>query len=141
MLRDAVVSRIAGRVGNPTPRETSGENPSERNAEAEARSARCTVDIGLLIEDRFSDLDALDRRAGLANLPAGPTPVGEDASAIAAHLAGDRTQSRHAPRPPALESGRAERTGGTAPATLHQSETDRTAELVPGVAETNPRTR
>jgi transposase len=37
------------------------------------------------------------------------------------------------------QAGR-KRTGGTASATLHQSETDRTTELVRTVAETNPRT-
>jgi transposase len=71
---------------------------------------------------------------------AGPAPVGEDASAIAAHVAGDRTQSRLATRPRALERSGAERTGGTASATLHQSETDRATKLVRTVAETNPGT-
>ena len=84
------------------------------------------------------DLDTLDRIAGLANLAAGPAPVGEDASAIAAYLASDRTQSRLATRPRALERSRAKCTAGTASATLHRSETDSTTEVVRTVAETNP---
>jgi len=39
------------------------------------------IDIGTANRRPLSgDLDALDRAAGLANLAAGPTPVGEDAS-------------------------------------------------------------
>jgi hypothetical protein len=37
-----------------------------------------------------------DRAAGLADFAARPSSVGEDANAIATHLAGDRTQSRPA---------------------------------------------
>jgi len=136
-----VVPGTAGRVGNPKPGGTSGGDPGERNAEAEARSAGCTVDMGTANRRPLSgDLDALRGTARFANPAAGPAPVGEDTIAIAAHVAGDRTQSRPAPRPRALESSRAERTEGTASATLHQSETDRTTELVRTVAETNPGT-
>jgi hypothetical protein len=70
----------------------------------------------------------------------GPAPVAEDTIAIPAHVAGDRTQSPPAPRPRALESSRAQRTEGTAAAALHQSETDRTTDLVRTVAEANPGT-
>jgi len=70
------------------PGRTSGGDPSEGNAEAEARSAGCTVDMGTANRRPLSgDLDALNRRAGLANLAAGPAPVGEDAIAITAHVA------------------------------------------------------
>ena len=116
-------------------------HPGQRDSETETRSARCTVDIGTANRRPLSgDLDALDRAAGRANLAAGPTPVGEDASAIAAHPAGDRTQSCAAPRACPVECSGTGRIAGTGFATLHQSETDRTVELVRTVAETNPRT-
>ena len=132
---------LLGRAGNPMPGGTSGEDPSERNPEAEARSEGCRVDMGTAHGRPLSgDSDALDRTAGLANFAAGSAPVGEDASAIAAHLASDRTQSRLATRPRALECSGAKRTAGTASAALHRSETDRTTEVVRRVAETNPGT-
>src|SRR5437660_10131735 len=43
---NAVVLGTAGRAGNPMPGRTSGEDPSERNPEAEARSEGCRVDMG-----------------------------------------------------------------------------------------------
>ena len=110
-----------------------------RKQKHDRRDARLILE--LLVEGPLSgDLDAVDRAAGLANLAAGPTPVGEDASAIAAHPAGDRTQSRAAPRSCPMECSGTGRIAGTGFATLHQSETDRTVELVRTVAETNPRT-
>jgi len=57
----------------------------------------------LLMEDRFPEIWMPSPTAGLANFAAGSAPVGEDASAIAAHLASDRTTSRLATRPRALE--------------------------------------
>lgn len=44
------------------------------------------------------DLDALDRTARPANPAARPRSVGADAKSSAAHVAGDRTQSRAATR-------------------------------------------
>src|SRR5258708_3968967 len=123
--RNAVVLGTAGRAGNPMQGRTSGEDPSERNPEAEARSEGCRVDMGTAHGRPLSgDLDALDRTAGLANFAAGSAPVGEDASAIAAHLASDRTQSRLATRPRAVECSGAKSTATTASAGLHRPEPD-----------------
>ena len=97
--------------------------------------------LDLLMEDRFpDDLDALERAAGLTNLAAGPTSVGEDANASAAHIASDRAQSRTAARPRSVECSWAESTAGLVSAALHQSKAGRTAELVRAVAEADPGT-
>src|SRR6266481_7763533 len=86
-----------------------------------------------------SDL-AIDGAAGLANLAAGPTAVGEDASTLAAQLAGDGAQSRPASRSCPAECRGAECAPGVTSATLQQSETDGSAALVRTVTETNPGT-
>ncbi len=52
----AVVLGTAGRVGHRMPSGAPGQDPSERDAQAEARSAGCTVDIGTANEDRFPEI-------------------------------------------------------------------------------------
>ena len=133
-----MVSGLAGRVGHRVSGRTSSEDSSTRNPEAEARPARRRFVVNAAPRGSLPrDLDALDRTAGLANLAAGSAPVDEDANAIAAHLASDRTQSRLAARPGALECSGAKRTAGTASATLYRSETDSTTKVVGTAAETN----
>ena len=116
---------IECRVGHPAKiraAETRKQKHDRRDARLIAGSA---ADEGSLSRD----LDALDRATGLANLAARPTPVGEDASTIAAHIAGDRAQSRPATR--AVRSGlrRGRSAAGLTSATLHQSKTRRLLRL------------
>src|SRR4029077_9702818 len=77
----------------------------------------------LVRKDRFPDIWTLDRTTGPANLITRATPMGEDASAIAAHVTGNRPQSRTARRPRALDRGGAENAAGFGPAPLHRSKT------------------
>ena len=125
---------IECRVGHPA-KIRAAETRKQKHDRRDAR-----LDVGPAADggSLSGDLDAVDRAAGLANLAAGPTPVGEDANAIAAHVASDRTQSRPATRPCSVECSGAERTAGLASASLHQSETDGTAELVRAVAAADP---
>ena len=54
---DAVVLGAAGRAGNRMPGRTSGQDPSGRNPEAEARSTGCRVDTGNCSwKDRFPEI-------------------------------------------------------------------------------------
>ena len=73
-----MVFAIAGRARDRVPGRTSGEDSSQRDAEAEARSARCAVGAGAANGGSLPDhLDALDGAAGLANVAAGPSSVGK----------------------------------------------------------------
>jgi hypothetical protein len=63
-----------------------------------------------------------------------------DLLVIAAHLAGDRSQSRPASRPWAVKYGGAERTSELASATLHRSKTKRATRFVRAIAKADPRT-
>ena len=75
---------------------------------------RCGSDSGVAADEgSFSGyLDAIDRTTGPANLITGPTPMGEDANAIAAHLAGDRAQSCPARRQGAVDCSEAAKAAG-----------------------------
>jgi hypothetical protein len=139
---DAKISRTARRTRHRVPSGPSGQDPCGRNPEAETRSTGCSPAAGLAGDEGSlsGDLDAVDGATRLLNLTAGPTPVGEDTSTIAAHLAGDRAQSRPASRPCALECCGAESATGVTSATLQQSETDGTAALVRTVTDANPGT-
>ncbi len=79
---------------------SSRQDPCGRDPETETRSTGCPLVAGPAADEGSlsGNLDAIDGAAGLANLAAGPTPVGEDASTLAAHLAGDGAQSRPASR-------------------------------------------
>src|ERR1700687_2717468 len=70
---------------------SSRQDACGRDPETETRSTGCPLVAGPAADEGSlsGDLDAIDGAAGLANLAAGPTPVGEDASTLAAHLAGD----------------------------------------------------
>src|SRR6266436_10302685 len=96
----AVVPGTSGRAGRGMPGRSSRQDPCGRDRETETRSTGCPLVAGPAADEGSlsEDLDAIDGAAGLANLAAGPTPVGEDASTLAAQLAGDGAQSRPASR-------------------------------------------
>ena len=94
-----------------------------RKQKHDRRNARLVLDL-LVMEDRFPQIwmpstEQRDLRTLLRD-----RHQWVDANALAAHAAGDCTQSRPAPRPRTVECGGAERTAGLASATLHQSETN-----------------
>jgi hypothetical protein len=73
---------------------SSSEDPGGGEAEEkhDRRDARLILDL-LLMPDRFPEIvDAVDGAAGFADFAERSSPVGQDASAIAAHHAVDRTQ-------------------------------------------------
>jgi hypothetical protein len=110
---------IECRVGHPAKiraSETRKQKHDRRDAGSDPRLAR---DEGPFPRH----LDAIDRATGPANLIARPTPMGEGASAIAAHLTSNRPQSSSARRPCALDRGGAAGAAGVGPATLHRSKT------------------
>jgi len=91
-----------------------------RKQKHDRRDAGLILDL-LTMEDRFPAIWMPSTEQGLAKLAAGPSSVGEDTIASAAHLAGHRTQSRLAARARTLEPGGAEGTTSFASATLQQS--------------------
>src|SRR5215472_4322632 len=85
------------------------------------------------------DLDAVEGAAGFADVAPRSSPVGQDASTIAAHHAVDRAQSRLATRSWAVECSRAECAAGLASSPLHESKTQCATKSVRATAEANPR--
>ena len=135
-------STIAGRARDRVPGGTSGEDPGQRDWEAETRSAGCAARARAAHGGSLPDhLDAVDGAAGPANVAAGPSSVGEDANASAEHVAGDRSQSRAAARANSVECSWAESTPGLGSVSLHESTAGRTAAFVGAVAEADPGTR
>jgi hypothetical protein len=110
-----------------------------RKQKHDRRDAHLLLDLQGM-KGRFPEIWMPSTEQRDLNLTAGPTTVGEDTSTIAAHLAGDRAQSRPASRPCALECCGAECATGVTSATLQQSETDGTGALVRTVTDTNPGT-
>ena len=94
LLEQLGIECRAGHPGNVRAAETRKQKHDRRDAE---------VILDLLLMNRFPDIWMPS--TGPANLITGPTSMGEDANAIAAYTAGDRTQSCPARRQGAVDYG------------------------------------
>src|SRR5215471_19141326 len=138
---DAMVFTTTRGVGNPASGGSSAQDSGGGDAEAETESTRCPLN-SRPADDGGSvsgDLDAVDGARGFADFAARTSPVGQDASAIAAHHAVDGTQSGLATRSWPVECSGAGRAAGLASSPLHKSKTQRAAKFVRATAEANPR--
>ena len=112
-------SGIECRVGHPAKIRAA----ETRKQKHDRRDAEVILDW-LLMKGSFSgDRDAVDRTTGPANLITGPTSMGEDANAMAAYTAGDRTQSCPARRQGAVGCGGATKPTGFNLAKIHRAKT------------------